>query len=139
MNNKGTLHLQLLDSVDGQPTLVEKNNVVEYYLTIEHIETLNYLLVVKCGDEIFFKAVINITNIDESFFNLFYLIRKRNKETETEAILYIPGNWEDNDYIQFFMRFNADQQESDNHFETTNDGITIVILDWNDADEQSAE
>ena len=45
---------------------------------------------------------------------------------------YIPGNWDDDNYIQFFMEFNADQQESDNHFETVNNGITIVILDWDD-------
>lgn len=129
MNNNGTLILQLGTDENGQLTLQDKNNIIEYYLTIEHLETLNYLLIVKCGEEIIFKAVINITNAEETFFNLFYLIRKRNKELNTEAIIYIPGNWEENDYIEFFMNFNADQEEQDNHFEFTNNGITIVILD----------
>jgi hypothetical protein len=127
--DQGTLILQLGTDENGQTTLQDKNNIIEYYLTIEHLETLNYLLIVKCGDEIIFKAVINITNTDETFFNLFYFIRKRNKQFGTEAIIYIPGNWEDNDYIEFFLAFNGDQEEEDNHFDFTNNGITIVILE----------
>jgi hypothetical protein len=132
-NNNGTLLLQLGTDANEQTTLKERDSsIIEYHLTIEHLETLNYLLIVKCGEEIFFKAVINITNTDETFFNLFYFIRKRNKEESAEAILYIPGNWEENDYIEFFLAFNADQQEEENHFSTTNNGITIVILNWED-------
>lgn len=131
-NNNGTLLLQLSTDENGQTILQDKNNITEYYLTIEHLETLNYLLIVKCNDEIIFKAVINITNSEETFFNLFYLIRKRNKEQSTEAIIYIPGNWEDKDYIEFFMNFNIDQEEQENHFETINNGITIVIQGWDD-------
>jgi hypothetical protein len=136
MNNFGTLILQLGTDENGQTE--RNNNVIEYYLTVEHLETLNYLLIVKCGDEIIFKAVINITNTDETFWNLFYLIRKRNKQFNTVAILHIPGDWDDKDYIEFFLNFNGDQEEEDNHFEKINDGITIVIQGWDD-DEPASE
>jgi hypothetical protein len=119
----------LLTNTLSQDPALNTKHVVEYYLTVDYISEENYLLEVRFEDnKIVYKAVLNFTNYEDVYFNLFALIRQRNQKNGTVAILYIPDNWSDEEYIEFFQTFNHNAG-TDNHLNDIIDGITIAILD----------
>jgi len=97
---------------------------INYYLIIKRLLSKVYILQlsIESESESLHTAIFPCSMIEEAYFELFSLIRDRNKSFNQEAYLHIPKDWYDNDYKELINIFNSDHKDK----KLNRDGIILI-------------